>query len=143
MRTRTLLLLAVACGTAILVAGVAQFVRLAGQDEPARPVAMGTAVTVGDLEVVVDDVTDDGRQVRVDVELGGVDDAGAAGDFRLVVPGQSIAPRPPAGTAACGPATVAPQRCTLTFVLPEEPGTTRVLVLHRGDDQVRWDLAAG
>jgi len=143
VRTRTLLLLAVACGTAILVAGVAQFVRLAGQDEPARPVALGVVVTVGDLAVVVEGIADDGRQVRVDVALGGVDDGDAAGDFRLVVPGASIAPAAVSDTDGCGPATVASQRCTLTFVLPEDPGTTRVLVLHRGDDQARWDLLAG
>jgi hypothetical protein len=36
---------------------------------------------------------------------------------------------------------VSGQRCTLWFELPADPGTARVLVLRRGDEQVRWELS--
>lgn len=144
MRTRTLLLLAVACGVAILAAGVGQFIRLAAQDEPARPVAVGAPVTVGDLRVVVEDFEPIEYGFNVVVELSGVDDPDAIDDFRLVVPGESV--RPLTGGLAssdppdCTGVAVAPRRCTLLFTLPENPGTTRVLVLRRGDEHVRWEL---
>jgi hypothetical protein len=152
VRTRTLLLLAVACGVAILAAGVAQFVRLTGQDEPARPAAIGAPVEMGDLTVVVGDVLEDAGAVAVEVELSGVADPDAAAGFRLVVPGAALAPSastaPAPGTApaaglapACTGSTVSGQRCTLWFELPADPGTARVLVLRRGDEQVRWELS--
>ena len=144
MKTRTLLLLAVACGVAILAAGVVQLLRLAGQDEPARPAAIGEEVTVGDLTVVVDGYREDAGRVDVAVEIGGVDDADAADGFHLVVPGRPLAPvarEAVGGSAPCAGSTVERRACTLSFDLPDEPGTTRVLLLRRGDEQVRWELA--
>jgi hypothetical protein len=142
VKTRTLLLLALGCGIAILAAGVAQFVRLSQQDDPATPVAIGASVTVGDLDVVVEGVDDDGATVEVRLSLGGVEDPDAADGFRLVVPGAAIAPSAGDGgePPSCRAATVAPTACRLRFELPAEPGSTRVLVLRRGDEQVRWDL---
>ena len=52
MRTRTLLLLAVTCGLAILIAGTVQILRLAGQDT--QPIlAIGDTGTAGDANVTV------------------------------------------------------------------------------------------
>ncbi|MFV0308399.1 MAG: hypothetical protein ACK5OX_11710 [Desertimonas sp.] len=143
MRTRTLLLLAVACGVAILVAGAALFIQLAGQDEPAEPIGLGVEATVGDLDVAVDSFVDGDDRVEVIVELGGVDDDDAASGFTLVTPSGPVgAADDIAGTdpAVCRAVTVAARRCTLVFTLPPEPGTTRVLVLRRGGEQIRWDL---
>lgn len=146
MKTRTLLLLAVACGVAILAAGVAQLLRLAGQDEPARPAAVGAPVDVGDLTVAVRGHVEQAGRVVVTLELSGVDDPDAAAEFRLVVPGASLPPvaQPAGGSEAddlpCTASTVQRERCTLTFELPDDPGTTRVLLYRRGDEQVRWEL---
>ena len=62
--------------------------------------------------------------------------------FRLVVPAGAVAPTAmdDADPPACAAATAVATPCTLRFVLPPEPGTTRVLVLRRGDEQVRWEL---
>ena len=90
VRTRTLLLLAVACGLVILAAGVVQLLRIAGQDEPTPAARIGEQVQIGDLAVTVEDfVEDDGRAV-VELELGGVDDPDGTDEFRLVVPGDSL-----------------------------------------------------
>ena len=97
MRTRTLLLLAVACGLVILVAGVVQLLRIAGQDEAGEFSALGAAVRVGDLEVVVDTYDESGGTAEVAVRLGGVDDDDGAADFRLVVPGADQPLEPAAG----------------------------------------------
>jgi len=140
VRTRTLLLLAVACGLAILVAGVVQLLRIANQDAAAAVVPIGEAVRVGDMSVTVDAVTERPGSVLVDVEIGGVDDADGSGAFRLNVSGQLHAPDAAAGNH-CGATTVQVQPCTLAFRLAADAGSSRVLLYQRGDERVRWDLA--
>ena len=92
VRTRTLLLLAVACGLVILAAGVVQLLRIAGQDEPAPAAVVGEQVQIGDLAVTVEDFAEDDGRAVVELELGGVDDPDGTEEFRLVVPGASLAP---------------------------------------------------
>jgi len=143
MRTRTLLLLAVACGVAILAAGVALFVRIGDPDEGIEPSPLGAPVSVGDLTVTVERSTETARLVAVIVELGGVDDDAGTDDFRLVVPGESIAPSAPDGEVeppACDGTTVESVRCTLLFEIGAVEGSSRVLLYRRGDERVRWEL---
>jgi hypothetical protein len=141
VRTRTLLLLAVACGLAILVAGVVQLLRVANQDDPPAAATVGRAVQVADMTVTVERVTERAGLVLVDVELGGVEDAEGAAAFRLVVPGDVVVPDATAGNH-CGATTVQVQPCTLAFRLGDDAGSSRVLLYQRGDERVRWDLAA-
>jgi hypothetical protein len=140
VRTRTLLLLAVACGLVILVAGVVQLMRIAAQDEPAPAAPVGEPVEVGDLAVTVEDFAESGGRAEVELELSGVDDPEGMSEFRLVVPGASLRPVTTASDACAG-TTVAPQRCTLTFDVSDADGTTRVLIYRRGDAQARWELS--
>ena len=138
MRTRTLLLLAVACGLVILAAGVVQLLRIAGQDEPAPAARVGEEVQIGDLAVTVEDFAENGARAVVEVELGGVDDPDGTEEFRLVVPGA----RPwHAVDGACAGTTVAQRACSLTFDLADTEGSSRVLIYRRGDEQARWDLS--
>ena len=141
MRTRTLLLLAVACGLAILAAGVVQLLRIANQDEAAAVVPIGQAVQVGDMSVTVEDVSERPGRVLVDVEIGGVDDTNGSEAFRLVVPSGALLADPSAGNH-CGATTVQVQPCTLAFRVDDDAGSSRVLLYQRGDERVRWDLAA-
>jgi hypothetical protein len=141
VRTRTLLLLAVACGLAILVAGVVQLLRIANQDEAAAIVPVGQAVRVGDMTVTVEHVSERPGTVLVDVEIGGVDDDDGSGAFRLNVSGELHQPDATAGNH-CGATTVQVQPCTLAFRLEDDAGSSRVLLYQRGDERVRWDLAA-
>lgn len=139
MRTRTLLVLAVACGLAILVAGVVQLLRVANQDDPSRFVAVGERTRVGDMEVVVEGSSERAGRVLVDIEIGGVEDADGAGAFRLIGPGGALGADPSAGNR-CRATTVRVEPCTLAFPLDGE-GSTHVLVYQRGDERVRWDLS--
>ena len=59
MKTRTLLLLALACGVAIMLAGAVFLVQLSGQDDVEPPVALGDAVTAGDMTVLDDEISGD------------------------------------------------------------------------------------
>jgi hypothetical protein len=138
VRTRTLLLLAVACGLVILVAGVIQLLRIAGQDEATPAAAIGEAVEVGDLTVTVDGFTEQAGRGVVELELGGVDDPEGTDDFRLVVPGASLR----AVEDGCAGTTVDPRVCSLTFDLSGTEGSSRVLLYRRGDERARWELVA-
>ncbi|HET9547467.1 MAG TPA: hypothetical protein VFO97_06505 [Desertimonas sp.] len=143
MRTRTLLLLAVACGLVILVAGVLQLLRISDQrDAEDVPVyGLGDDVEVGDMAVVVDGYDEAAGTAIVDVTLGGVDDLDGASEFRLVVLGESVESTG-AGDDACRATTIEPQACRLTFVVDDPPGAGRILLYRRGEDVARWRLAA-
>ena len=140
MRTRTLLLLAVVCGLAILVAGVVQLLRVANQDDPPRAVEIGQTVRVGDMDGVVAGVSERDGAVLVDVEIGGVEDPDGADAFRLVVPGGALTADPDAGNH-CGATSARLEPCTLAFRLDADAGSTRVLLYQRGDERVRWELS--
>jgi hypothetical protein len=142
VRTRTLLLLAVATGLVILVAGVVQLLRIADEsdaDTNESMHALGEEVGVGDLTVVVESYDEGSAVATVDVTLGGVDDPDGADEFRLVVPGESLSPTG-AGEDACGATSVASRSCVLTFDIAGAPGGVRFLLYRRGDDVARWVL---
>lgn len=144
MRTRTLLLLAVGCGLAILLAGGIQLFRLSGeQEQTTEQLELGAIGTAGDLRVTVVRALEADGLMRVDVRLSGVDDPAGLDDFRLVVTGGPIEPlaAAQAGDGACDGFTEAEQTCSLVFGTAEVEGTARVLLLDRGEDRLRWVLA--
>ena len=139
MRTRTLLLLAVSCGLAILLAGGIQLFRLANQDKPAAPLTVGSTGTAGDAAVTVEQVANEADTLVVTVRVEGVDDPAGVAGFSLVAPNKRLSPV--AGAAdACGAFTVAAVTCTLTFPTNGLAGSDRQLLLIRAEDQVRWNL---
>jgi hypothetical protein len=142
VRTRTLLLLAVACGLAILVAGTIQLLRLANEDASPNLHAVGDSVRIGDLDVTVLSFTDTGGTATAELRLGGVDDPDGVDDFRLVAPGRSLAPTG-RGSDDCAGTTVAMAECTVTFDTSAASGDGRVLLYRRGDDVARWQVTAG
>ena len=151
MRTRTLLMLAVFCGLAILVAGSVQLLRVSDDSGNASAdLFVGDAAAAGDMNVTVNAAGERDGVMRVEVTLSGVDDDDGLDGFRLLVPGNALAPLPSgvpgtglSGTAddGCGGVTLAEQHCTLSFATTGVVGTPRVLLLRRGEDQQRWVLA--
>jgi len=146
MRTRTLLLLAVTCGLAILLAGGFQLLRLANQSTPAA-LAVGSTGAAGDATVKVVDFHEADGVAVVTVTLSGVDDPAGLDGFRLQTVNELLQPNPPAqhdaaqhDAAACTGFTVAPATCTLTFGTAGAKGASRQLVFRRAAQQVRWRL---
>lgn len=139
MKTRTLLLLALGCGLAILLAGGVLLFMLAGQDDPEPPVALGVESSVGDMRVIVLSAVEQPAAEVLTVELvvGGVDDPDGVAGFELIASGRPVSP---SDASTCGPTTVEPQPCTLEFDVSTADGESRVLRYRRGDDQVRWDV---
>ncbi len=138
MRTRTLLLLAVTCGLAILVAGTLQLLRLAGQ-ETAEVLTDGGTATAGDAKVRVTSSREVDGVVTVTVTLSGVDDPAGLEGFTLVVPGDTVGPNQ-RGADACTGFTVAPVTCTLTFGTADVNAGDRILLFRRAAEAARWKL---
>ena len=138
VKTRTLLLLAVTCGLAILIAGSVQLLRTAGQRNTTKLVAIGETGRAGDASVVVDAVDVQPATVSVTVTLGGVDDPHGLDGFTLVGAGST---RPVDG-GTCNGFTVDETQCTLLFDNTGLGGSARLLRFDRADDNLRWTLVA-
>lgn len=141
MKTRTLLLLAVGTGLAILVAGGIQLIRVSNQEESVPNSELGAVIGVADMDVVVEGSEQLGDELRVAVTLGGVEDPDGASGFRLVVPGAgALDPSPPSAAGSCGATTAEPRRCELIFDLAGVHGEVRALRYERGEASARWLL---
>ena len=140
MRTRTLLLLAVSCGLAILLAGGIQLWRLANQEPPTPSLEVGGTGMAGDAIVTVTKATDAGDAFVVTVTLAGVDDPDGLEGFTLVGGDLAVKPSSVVNPGSCTGFTVAPVECTLTFPNTGFPTDDRLLLLQRADDRVRWKL---
>ena len=140
MKTRTLLLLALGCGLAIMLAGAVFLVQLATQDGVAQPISIGEQVVVGDMTVSVDGSTEKSGVLTVTVTIGGVDDPDGGVGFRLIASGRAVVSEP-AAAGDCEATAVAAQTCTVRFDVAAADGVSRVLFYERGDDQARWVLA--
>lgn len=138
MKTRTLLLLAVTCGLAILVAGTLQLLRLAGQQETTT-LGVGDTGRAGDAVIVVTDYREDATHAVVTVTLSGVDDPEGISGFGLANVSRIAAPTGE-GDAACTALTREEVTCTLTFSTDGFDGPSRQLVFRRAEEQVRWKL---
>jgi hypothetical protein len=141
MKTRTLLLLALACGVAIMAAGAVFLVQLSRQEDAAPPVPLGVATEVGDMRIVVDDAAEHDGVLDVTVTIGGVDDVDGASGFGLIASGYAATPDESAAAGRCAATTTEVQRCTIRFDVSGASGDSRVLFYERGDERARWVLA--
>jgi hypothetical protein len=138
VKTRTLLLLATACGLMIMIAGAVFLVQLSTQDEALPPAVIGEPTQVGDMRVTVVGASEGGGLLTVEVELGGTEDDQPADEFRLIASGRAAR----AVSSTCGATTTsAAQACELAFDVSGADGDGRVLFYARGEDQARWVLA--
>jgi hypothetical protein len=139
MRTRTLLLLAIACGLVILLAGGIQLLRVTGQEQTAKLLTTGQLGKAGDVTVELVSSSINGSDVVAVVRLGGADDPKGLDGFTLVGPGKVV----PVTSSTCAGIAVQPTDCSLSFTTTGMQGTSRQLIFHRADDQLRWVLAQG
>lgn len=139
MKTRTLLLLAVASGLIILVAGSIKLFLIA-DDEPSPHLAIGASGTAGDMSVTVTSVDQVDGQTFVGVRLVGADDADGASSWVLGVVGEQLRPlAPPSsiGPACSATTAVVAVDCVLAFRTDKSPG---VLRYERAGQTLRWDI---
>jgi hypothetical protein len=139
VKTRTLLILSALTATAILIAGIALFVRLDQAQSTVELLATGDEGRAGDARVTVLSSSNDAGSTTVNVRLGGVDDGDGLNGFRLVAPGATAAVD--AAGSTCAGFTLDPVECTLTFDTQNFDGSSRQLVFQRSDAQLRWDVS--
>ncbi|HEY4610215.1 MAG TPA: hypothetical protein VIH06_13460 [Ilumatobacteraceae bacterium] len=137
MRTKTLLLLAVGCGLVILLAGGIQLLRVGGQEQSTKVLTTGQRGKAGDVTVELLSTTIGHDDLSAVVRVGGVDDPDGLDGFTLVAPGKVV----PLTTSSCEGIAVAQADCVLTFSTADLQGTSRQLIFHRADQQLRWVLA--
>lgn len=136
MKTRTLLLLAVTCGLAILVAGTVQLLRVSNQSSSSPLLAVGVSAKAGDATVTLVSVQADAATITATISVGGVDDDNGINGFTMVSAGS----RRKATGGTCGTLTVAAQQCTLVFDNTGLKGSPRQLLFDRAGQQRRWLL---
>ena len=141
MKTRTLLLLSVVTALMILVAGGVLLFQLSGQEATTEATPLGTAVQVGDAEITVSGSSVEGSLLRVEVEIGGVVDERGIDAFSLVTGDQRLAPATVPADGRCLGIAEEAQTCTIDFDVSATEGSSRVLLVRRGEDQATWRLA--
>jgi hypothetical protein len=144
VKTRTLVLLALACGLLILVAGGAQLVRIALQRDSVEVLPAGQATSIGGIDATVlgAEATGEVTNVRVLLQARSsrVLDAGAG--WALLAGGRLRSQVPPTALDApscAGRAVEIGQEatCVLGFSTAKAEG---VVSLSRDDEQRQWEL---
>jgi hypothetical protein len=139
MRTRTLLLLAIGCGLVILLAGGIQLLRVTGQEQTATLLATGEQGKAGDVAIELVSSSIEGAKLVAVVRVGGTNDPDGFDGFTLVGPGKVVG----VTSSTCAGISDATADCSLSFDTAGMQGTSRQLIFHRADDQLRWVLAQG
>ena len=137
MRTRTLLLLAIGCGLAILLAGGIQLLRVDRQQQSATQLSMGQPGKAGDVTVVLVARSARGSDLIATVRIGGTDDPHGFDGFTLVGLGKVSV----VTSSTCSGITEHVTECSLTFATTGMADTSRRLLFRRADQQLLWVLA--
>jgi hypothetical protein len=147
MSTRKLILTALVCGLAILIAGGVKLIQVASDEVAVEVLAFGDEATLGDMTVSVLDVEQRADATLVTVTMTGVDlTSGAADGWRLLADGRVQEPaiengrvQEPASDSDTDGCTAvragAPTRCTVRFEAVESAATVAYV---RAGEQRQW-----
>ncbi|MFM8625417.1 MAG: hypothetical protein ACKOCC_00520 [Actinomycetota bacterium] len=139
MSTRKLILTALVCGLAIMLAGGFKLLQVARDDVRAEVLAFGTPATLGDMTVAVESVAQEPGATVVTVTMSGVEGADAVEGWRLLVNGEvtgALQSDPPGYETTCATTRAStPVTCTIGFA-PSE-GSVTVAYLRAGT-QSQW-----
>ncbi|MFM7746066.1 MAG: hypothetical protein ACKO8T_10465 [Actinomycetota bacterium] len=140
MSTRKLILTALLCGLAILIAGGIKLIQVANDEKQVEVLALGDEVTLGDMTVSVLDIDRRPDATLVTVTMTGVDLAsGAANGWRLLADGRVREAVESDDPRACRAVTATEStKCTVRFDSAESAPTVAYV---RAGEQRQW--AAG
>lgn len=140
MSTRKLILTALVCGLAILIAGGIKLIQVANDEAEVQVLVLGDEATLGDMTVSVLDIDRRPDATLVTVTMTGVElSSGAADGWRLLADGRV---QEPAGNSdGDGCTAVAARsltRCTVRFEAAESAPTVAYV---RAGEQRQWAAA--
>lgn len=140
MSTRKLILTALLCGLAILIAGGIKLIQVANDEAEVEVLALGDVATLGDMTVSVLDIDRRAEATFVTVTMTGVDlTSGAADGWRLLADGRVQVPDADSEGNGCTTVDAASvTRCTVQFDRAESAPTVAYV---RAGEQRQW--AAG
>ena len=134
MSTRKLILTALVCGLAVMLAGGIKLFQMATEDVEAVVFSLGTSKTLADMTVSVKDVEQSADATLITVSMVGVEGTNAAEGWRLLANGTVISPV--LSKSTCRDTTVeAVVTCVVGF--PESTGSVTVAYLRAGE-QSQW-----
>jgi hypothetical protein len=139
MSTRKLILAAIFCGLAIVLAGGTKLFQVATEDARAEVFALRTSQTLADMTVSVDSVEQTANGTYITVSMVGVDDADAGEGWRVLADGVVLSPVAQSADVKgvpCGTTTVdVTVQCVVAF--PVTTGSVTVAYLRAGA-QSQW-----
>jgi deoxyribose-phosphate aldolase len=134
MSTRKLILTALVCGLAVMLAGGIKLFQMATEDVEAVVFSLGTSQTLADMTVSVTKVDQGVDATLVTVTMVGVEGSNAAEGWRLLANG--IVLSPVLSKSTCRDTTAeAVVTCVVGF--PESTGSVTVAYLRAGE-QSQW-----
>lgn len=142
--TRKLILTALLCGIAIVVAGGIKLFQVANEDAEVVVLALGTKSTLGDMTVSVESIEQTEEGTDVTVTMGGVQGADATEGWRMLAGGKVVGPSVNGASGLSGRTA-----CTVTSAgsggpcvmrFPASEGTVTIAYLRAGG-QSQWSAA--
>ena len=138
MSTRKLILTALMCGLAIMLAGGVKLFQTANNDKKVEILAVGQEAVLGDMTVSVKAIIQGDQETIVTVQMMGVDGADAREGWRLLTGSTVLQPAKQTSQSgvSCGTVSVdIPVQCDVVFA----PTTGRITVAYlRSGLQRQW-----
>ena len=94
MSTRKLILSAILCGLAIVLAGGFKLIQVANEDVTVELLSLGTSQTLSEMTVAVEKMEQTTLATVVTVTMTGVDGSNATEGWRLLADGKVLGPSP-------------------------------------------------
>ena len=136
MSTRKLILTALVCGLAIMLAGGFKLFQVATEDVEAVVYDIGTEQTLGDMLVTVVSVNQKPDGTFVTVSMRGVEGADGFEGWKLLADGELSDPVIGASTDPCTTKVAQYVKCVIPFVA--SVGSSVTVAYQRADTQSQW-----
>jgi hypothetical protein len=136
MSTRKLILTALICGLAIMLAGGFKLFQVATEDVDAVVYDLGSEQTLGDMKVSVQSVQQSDTQTTVSVRMRGVEGADGYEGWKLLADGKLSEPIVTADTPACVTKLAQYVECSIPFV--GSTGSSLTVAYQRANLQSQW-----
>lgn len=137
MSTRKLILTALVCGLAIMLAGGAKLFQVATDKAEVEVLSLGARATLGDMTVTVVSIEQLDDRTDVTVGMAGVDGVDGQEGWRLITGGKVVSPEGvrAADGGPCGVKVDTTVSCIIEFVA--STGSVTVAYLRSGE-QSQW-----